>query len=292
MKIKKEKSFFNMTGLILEGGTFRGIFSAGVMDAFLREGLEFPYISGVSAGISNGVSYISKQEGRNLELLVKYRNDKRYLGASNFLKCGSYFGLDFVYGEIPKKLVPFNYETFRAYEGTALVGVTNALTGKEEYKNALLDDDNFHFLRATCAIPGYFPAINLGGTPYFDGGLACPVTYQKALNDGCDKLVIILTRPAGFIRKPSKAGIAMSQIIKFRYPAIERLLLVRHKIYNAQMKRIRGLEASGKAFVIRPEYALESFEKRPERIVANYAHGVSVGYRKMDKLKEFLQINS
>jgi predicted patatin/cPLA2 family phospholipase len=281
-----------MTGLILEGGTFRAIFSAGVMDTFLREGLEFPYISGVSAGISNGVSYISKQEGRNLELLVKYRNDKRYLGASNFLKCGSYFGLDFVYGEIPKRLVPFDYTAFRSYDGTALVGVTNALTGKAEYKNALDDDEDFHFLRATCAIPGYFPAIKLSGIPYFDGGLACPVTYRKALKDGCDKLVIILTRPAGFIRKPSKAGIAMSQIMKFRYPAIEKLLLVRHKIYNAQMKQISELEAAGKAFVIRPEYTLESFEKRPERIIANYAHGVSVGFDKIDALKEFLKINA
>jgi predicted patatin/cPLA2 family phospholipase len=278
-----------MTGLILEGGTFRAIFSAGVMDAFLREGIEFPYVSGVSAGISDGVSYISKQEGRNLELLVKYRNDKRYLGVENFLKCGSYFGLDFVYGEIPKRLVPFDYAAFRNYGGTALVGVTNALTGKEEYKNALEDDDEFHFLRATCAIPGYFPAISLGGIPYYDGGLACPVTYKKALKDGCEKLVIILTRPNGFIRKPSAAGVAMSQAIKFKYPEVERLLLVRHKLYNAQMKQISALEASGKAFVIRPEYALESFEKRPERIIANYAHGVSVAYQKMDKIKECLK---
>jgi predicted patatin/cPLA2 family phospholipase len=277
-----------MTGLILEGGTFRGIFSAGVMDAFLREGIEFPYISGVSAGISNGVSYISKQEGRNLELLVRYRNDDRYLGVRNFLKCGSYFGLDFVYGEIPNKLIPFDYETFRNYGGTALVGVTNALTGKAEYKNALEDGNDWQFLRASCAIPGYFPAIKLGGIPYYDGGLACPVTYKKALRDGCDKLVIILTRPAGFIRKPSAATIAMSQAIKAKYPAIERLLLVRHKLYNAQMERINALEESGKAFVIRPDFALESFEKRPERIIYNYTHGISKAYNEMDKLKEFL----
>jgi predicted patatin/cPLA2 family phospholipase len=277
-----------MTGLILEGGTFRAIFSAGVMDAFLREGIEFPYVSGVSAGISNGVSFISKQEGRNLELLVKYRNDKRYLGAGNFLTCGSYFGLDFVYGEIPKKLVPFDYEAFRAYDGTALAGVTNALTGKAEFKNVLSDDNDFHILRATCAIPGYFPPIYLDGVPYYDGGLACPVTYAKALRDGCSKLVIILTRPKGYIRKPSAAGIAMSQAIKFRYPAIEHLLLVRHKIYNAQMKRISELEASGKAFVIRPQFTLESFEKRPERITHNYAHGVEVAYQRMDELKAFL----
>jgi predicted patatin/cPLA2 family phospholipase len=277
-----------MTGLILEGGTFRGIFSAGVMDAFLREGIEFPYVSGVSAGISNAVSYISKQEGRNLELLVRYRNDDRYLSVKNFARCGSYFGLDFVYGEIPNKLIPFNYAAFRLYEGTALVGVTNALTGKAEYKNALEDGNDWQFLRASCAIPGYFPAIKLDGIPYYDGGLACPVTYKKALRDGCDKLVIILTRPDGFIRKPSAAGIAMSQVIKAKYPAVEHLLLVRHKLYNAQMEQIKKLEKSGRAFVIRPGFALESFEKRPERIIYNYTHGIETAYREMDKLVKFL----
>ncbi|MGN0586817.1 MAG: patatin-like phospholipase family protein, partial [Oscillospiraceae bacterium] len=106
-----------MTGLVLEGGTFRGIFSAGVMDAFIKEGVEFPYVIGVSAGISNGLSYVSKQFGRNIDILENYRNDKRYLGAQNFLKCRSAFGLDFVFGDIPQKLIPFDYETFHKYKG-------------------------------------------------------------------------------------------------------------------------------------------------------------------------------
>ena len=138
-----------MTGLVLEGGTFRGIFSAGIMDAFIEEGIEFPYIVGVSAGISNGLSYVSKQFERNIVILEKYRNDKRYLGLGNYRKCRSMFGLDFVFGEIPQELVPFDYEEFRRYTGTCLVGVTNAITGKPEYFNALDDDENFRFLRAT-----------------------------------------------------------------------------------------------------------------------------------------------
>ena len=119
-----------MTGLVLEGGTFRGIYSAGIMDAFLEEEIEFPYVVGVSAGISNGVSYVSKQFGRNIEIMDKYRNDKRYIGVGNYKKHKSLFGLDFVYGEIPQQLIPFDYETFRQYEGKCLVGVTNAITGK------------------------------------------------------------------------------------------------------------------------------------------------------------------
>ena len=119
-----------MTGLVLEGGTFRGIYSAGIMDAFLEEGIEFPYVVGVSAGISNGVSYVSKQFGRNIEIMDKYRNDKRYIGVGNYKKHKSLFGLDFVYGEIPQQLIPFDYETFRQYEGKCLVGVTNAITSR------------------------------------------------------------------------------------------------------------------------------------------------------------------
>ena len=97
-----------MTGLVLEGGTFRGAFSAGFMDAFIEKNIEFPYIIGVSAGISNAASYVSKQFGRNLEIFRKYRNDPRYIGVGNYRKCGSLFGLDFVYDEIPNKLVPFD----------------------------------------------------------------------------------------------------------------------------------------------------------------------------------------
>ena len=104
-----------MPSLILEGGTFRPIFSAGVMDALLDNNIMFPYCIGVSAGITNGVSYISKQKKRNLDILMTYRNDKRYLGLRNFLKCKSLFGLDFVYGEIPNKLSPFDMETYQKY---------------------------------------------------------------------------------------------------------------------------------------------------------------------------------
>ncbi|MDR0947038.1 MAG: patatin family protein [Ruminococcus sp.] len=273
-------------GLVLEGGTFRGIFSAGVMDAFLMRGIEFPYITGVSAGISNAVSYVSKQPGRNLELLERFRNDKRYLGFENFIKNGAYFGLDFVYNEIPNIHVPFDYNTFRQYKGEIKVGVTNAETGKEEFLNALKDTEKWEYLRASCAIPGYFPAIKIDGKSFYDGGLASPVTYAKALKDGCEKLVIILTRPKGFVRKLSKSTAAMSQIIKFRYPKLEMLLLARHKIYNAQMARISELEKSGKAIVIRPLYTLESFEKDVTRIRENYRHGFDVAESYLPQIEE------
>lgn len=278
----------HMTGLVLEGGTFRGIFSAGVMDAFIEEGIEFPYIVGVSAGISNGASYVSKQFARNIDILEKYRNDKRYIGMRNYKKCRSMFGLDFVFGEIPQKLIPFDYETFKNYGGKCLVGVTNAETGKAEFRNALEDDENFMSLRATCAIPGYFPAIEIDGKPYFDGGLASPICVKQALKDGCSRTVIILTQPDGFVKKCGKGNVAMSQVIKRKYPAMEMLLLTRHKLYNKQLEFCRELEKRGKAIIFRPEHPLDSFEKDEKVLRQTWREGYEMGKAKAEEVKNFM----
>lgn len=277
-----------MTGLVLEGGTFRGIFSAGVMDAFIEEKIEFPYVAGVSAGISNAVSYVSKQFGRNIDILEKYRNDKRYLSMSNYRKCRSMFGLDFVYGEIPQSLVPFDYETFRQYTGKCLVGVTNAETGKAEFMNALEDDDGFHFLRATCAIPGYFPAITLDGKPYFDGGISCPICVKQALKDGCSRTVIILTQPDGFVKKLGKGNAAMSQLIRRKYPNMEMLLLTRHKLYNKQLEFCRELEKRGKAIIFRPAHPLDSFEKDEKVLRETWQEGYETGKARAEEVRSFI----
>ncbi len=277
-----------MTGLVLEGGTFRGIYSAGVMDAFIEEGIEFPYVIGVSAGISNGVSYVSKQFGRNIEILEKFRNDKRYIGAGNYRKCKSLFGLDFVYGEIPKEHVPFDYETFRSFTGKCLVGVTNAETGKPEYLDALKDGDDFQYLRASCAIPGYFPAIMIDGTPYYDGGLASPIAVKQALKDGCSRAVIILTQPEGFVKKCGKGNIAMSQLIKRKYPEIEMLLLARHKIYNRQIEFCNELERRGKAVILRPDHALDSFEKSEKTLRETWQMGYEQGKARAEEIRAFM----
>ena len=277
-----------MTGLVLEGGTFRGIFSAGIMDAFIEEGIEFPYIVGVSAGISNGASYVSKQFGRNIEILEKYRNDKRYLGVGNYRKCRSMFGLDFVFGDIPRELVPFDYGEFRRYPGTCLVGVTNAETGKAEFKNALEDSENFDFLRATCAIPGYFPAIELDGKPYFDGGLASPICVKQALKDGCSRVVIILTQPEGFVKKCGKGNVAMSQLIKHKYPNVEMLLLTRHKLYNKQIEFCNELERRGKALIFRPSHKLNSFEKDEKTLRAVWQEGYEMGKSRAEEIRAFM----
>lgn len=280
-----------MPSLILEGGTFRPIFSAGVMDALLDNDIMFPYCIGVSAGITNGMSYLSKQKRRNLDILEKYRNDKRYLGASNFFKCKSLFGLDFVFDEIPNSLHPFDMDTFLNYEGTALVGVTNALTGKTEYLNAKDLDDKCTMLRATCAIPLFFPEIMINDTPYYDGGICDPIPIKKAINDGNDKHLIILTRPKGYKKEFSKNNVFASKVIKRKYPNLTPHFLNRHELYNDIVQYCEALEKEGKAVIIRPnsEEAIESFEKDVSKLTNGYNHGYNMALEKLKDIKNLFK---
>ena len=274
-----------MPSLILEGGTFRPIFSAGVMDALLDNNILFPYCIGVSAGITNGVSYISRQKGRNLEVLSKYRNDKRYLGYRNFFKCKSLFGLDFVFDEIPNKLVPFDMDTYKKYPGKILVGVTNAKTGKTEYLDGKELDDKATLLRATCALPIFFPVIKINNNEYYDGGLCDPIPIRKAIADGNEKHLIVLTQPKGYKKDLSKKNVIVSKLLNRKYPNLKNAFLTRHESYNETVKFCEELENQGKAIILRPEYKLESFEKDVNKLKSNYDHGYDLATKHITEIK-------
>ena len=278
-----------MPSLILEGGTLRPIFSAGVMDALLDNNITFPYCIGVSAGITNGVSYLSKQKGRNLEIIMKYRNDKRYLGYGNFLKCKSLFGLDFVFDEIPNKLVPFDMDTYKKYPGKVLVGVTNAKTGETEYLDGKELDDKATLLRATCAIPIFFPVIKINNNEYYDGGLCDPIPVRKAIEDGNKKHLIILTQPTGYRKELSKKNVFVSKMLSNKYPNLKDAFLTRHENYNATVKFCEELEKQGKAIILRPDYKLESFEKDTNKLQSNYQHGYEMAIKHLDKIKSLFK---
>ena len=277
-----------MNGLVLEGGTFRPVFSCGVMDALLSEDIMMPYCIGVSAGISDGVSYISRQKGRNLEILQKYRNDKRYMGRSNYRKHRSIFGLDFVFGEIPNSLVPFDMDTFKKYEGTCLVGVTNAHTGEAQYMDAMDMDDRYSMLRATCAMPLFFPAIELNGEKYYDGGIADPIPVKKAFADGCDRLLVVLTQPKGFVKRLGKYDKLGARILAHKYPAVREAILSRPDRYNKIVLLCEQWEREGKVMILRPNYLLNSFESNVQKLETAYWHGYRMTKEKMKRIRRFL----
>ena len=276
------------SSLVLEGGTFRTIYQTGVLDVLIEEGIEFPYIVGISAGAINACSFAAKQKERTFRVIAHYRNDKRYMGWRNFLKEKSYFGLDFAYNVLPNQIDPFDWASFAKFDGDIEVGVTNAHTGQIEFFNAMEMDRECTMLRATCALPLIFPEIRLNDIPYFDGGLADPIPVKRAEEKGYNKHVFVLTRPKGYRKKIDKQSIWTSKLFKWKYPEMAKRVVDRFEYYNATMDYIEELEQQGKVFVFRPDFALNSFEKDTFQMKRNYDMGYALGRKRVDELKEFL----
>lgn len=276
-----------MPGLILEGGTFRPIFSSGIMDALLAHDIMFDYVIGVSAGITNGFSYLSRQTGRNLDVLCQYRNDKRYLSAKNYIKQGSVFGIDFVFDTIPNELLPFDWETFHAYTGKILVGVTNAETGCCEYLNGHTLDSKCTMLRATCAIPLYFPPVRIGNKIYYDGGISDSIPIRKALQDGNEKNLIILTQPAGYRKKTTRTNRAAAAVLRQHYPKMAEAILQRPKRYNETVCLCEQLvkHRPQSTVLLRPQNPIDSFERDIQKLTAAYQEGYQLAERRIDEIK-------
>ena len=274
-------------GLVLEGGGMRGIYTVGVLDAFTKYNFMPDYLIGVSAGASNGVSYISRQKGRALRTNINYIGDRRYLSWSNYIKTGSLFGMDFLYEEIPQKLDPFDYESFFKNPCDFKVGVTNAETGKAEFYGKASLHDGATVLKASSSIPLVANPVNYRGNTYFDGGTAAPIPVGEALKDGCDKIIVVLTRDRNFIKPPLRCFPLVAWKMK-EYPAMVDLLKRHHEVYRENQEEIRRLEKEGKAMVIAPAAPLQidRFEKSRERLLAVYHQGLADGERFIKDFKK------
>lgn len=278
------------SSLVVEGGTFRAIYSAGVLDAMMEERIVMPYVAAISAGAVSTVSYMSEQIGRTQRVFMTYRNDPRYIGWRNFFKEKSYFGLDFSYNIIPNELEIFDWDTYFNYKGEVEFGVTNAHTGKIEYKDAKEMDRECHILRATCAIPIVFPEIKLGETPFFDGGLSSSIPVHRAIEKGYDKHVLVLTREDGYVKETSRQTKLVTKLFQKKYPKLAESILGRAEMYNNQLAQCLALEKEGKAFIFKPEYALSSFESKAANMQTNYEMGYRHGKERMRELKDFLEV--
>lgn len=276
-----------MPALVLEGGTFRPMFSCGVMDALLDSGVEFKYLIGVSAGISDAVSYLSNQNGRNLEIMQKYRHDKRYMGLRNIFTDKSIFGRKFIYETIPRFLVPFDNRAFFENDAEYVVGVTNAHTGEMEYINKKDPVNGHMLLQATCALPIAFPPIVYDGKQYYDGGLVDSIPARKAIEDGHEKMLIILTRTKDYVKTESKGYKVAAALLKKRYPKIAELILTRHIRYNKEVEFCNRLEKEGKAVILRPseDVQIKSMEGDMEKIERIYKYGYDLAMENMDSIK-------
>lgn len=280
------------TGLVLEGGALRGIFSCGVCDALLSGGIMADYVVGVSAGIANGVSYISRQFGRSLEVVTRYANDKRYMGFQNLAdrENRSYFGLKFAYETIPNKLIPFDYEAFAAYPGQVEAVVTNVDTGRAEYLDVPRKDKKNLVVQASCAIPLMFPIYRINDQPYMDGGVADPIPWERALNQGCDRVIVVLTRTRDYRKKQDKLFYVCQKKYQ-NYPNFIKSMAQRPKHYNSCRKRLFEMERQGKILVIAPESTMgvSRTERDTDKLRLLWGEGYQMTVDRMEEIKAFLK---
>ncbi len=279
------------TALVLEGGALRTIFSAGVCDAFLDAGLPLPdYTVGVSAGIAYGVSYLSRQSRRNLHLITSYVRDPRYMGWRNWLdpRNRSYFGLEFAYATIPNRLIPYDYNAFEAYPGTAEAVVTNLDTGLAEYLPVPRRDAHNLLLQATCAIPLMFPVYHLEGRPCLDGGCADAIPWKRAFAQGCDRVVVILTRERTFQKGPDRSLWVLERTFR-QYPRFLEVMRTRAERYNRCRAELFALEREGRVKVIAPEDTLgcSRTEKDLDTLRALWQEGYFAGRRALGEIAPF-----
>lgn len=280
------------TGMVLEGGAVRTIYSTGVCDALLTRSLMTDYVIGVSAGIAYGVSYVSRQPRRNLDIMVNYINDKRYMGMGNLLRRDNraYFGLEFVYSTIPNQLVPFDYDTFAAYPGEVEAVVTNLDTGAAEYFPLDRRDDKFKLLQATCALPFLFPVFHIQGRPCMDGGAADAIPYERAFAKGCDRVIVVLTREREYVRRPEKLQ-PLIDLAYRKYPKFCDTMRRRADAYNEARQKLFRLEREGRALVFTPT-STEGFhrtERDVDKIKALWKDGWDQGLARLDEAEAFLK---
>ncbi len=279
------------TGLVLEGGGMRGIYTVGALDVFMDHDIRFDYVIGVSAGAGNAASYISNQRGRGYRVDTAYVHDKRYIGIDPILRKKSVFGLDFIYDTIPQELDPFDYDAFHADKGEFITVTTDAETGEAVYfgKDKIVGTD-FTVMKASAALPMFTPPVEFEGRKYFDGGVADSIPVGRALADGCDRLVVVLTRKRGYVKKPEALRRTYTRILK-DYPNMIRALDERHIRYNASLELCYQLEKEGKAVVIVPEYPLsvDKFSTDTEKLEHCYLEGMRDCNHSLEAIQALLQ---
>ena len=271
------KSDFKKWGLVLEGGALRGNYTAGVLDAFLDEGIEFPYVIGVSAGAGYGCSYASRQRGRNLTILKKCHGDRRYLSLWNFITTGSIFGMNFVFNEIPNKHVIFDWKTFIESPLRFITVCTDCKTGESEYfeKNPGMEkDDFFTILMASSSMPYASPIVKYSGKKYLDGAVTDALPLKKAVSDGYKRNVVVLTNPAGYRKKEELHP--PNGLLYFGQKKLIEALKLRVTRYNQSLEHVEAEEKAGRIIVIRPSMDLRvsRIEKNKEKLIALYELGI------------------
>lgn len=271
---------FLHTALVLEGGGMRGVFTSGVLDWMIDHGVTFPYLVGVSAGSSNALSFASHQRGRAKYTFADLQVERHYLGARNILRHRSIMDMDLLYRELPETLWPYDYEAYRANPMRVETVATDCLTGQAVYLEEKDDPERIiDIVRASSSLPFACPIARVDGRPMLDGGIADSIPLARALEQGYEHAVVVLTRHRGYRKEERPPYIP--PFIYHRYPQLREALRTRGARYNAQLEWIEHLEDEGRITVIRPDHPVEvaRIERDINKMNALYRHGFEVAER-------------
>ena len=279
-------------GLIMEGGAMRGMFTAGVIDVMMEQGIEFDGAIGVSAGAAFGCNYKSRQIGRVIRYNTRFCRDKRYGGFRVLLKEGNYYSKPFCYEEVPLKYDIFDYDTYESNPMAFYIVCTDVDTGKAEYhKYENRHDHGLEWIRASASMPLVSRMVEIGDRKFLDGALADSIPVQFLESIGYDRNVVILTQPLGFRKKPDTLLPLMRWYYR-KFPKLVEAMNSRHEQYNASLDHIACREAAGELLVIRPPETLpiKRTEKDPEKLRLVYEIGRKTAEARMEEIRKFLTV--
>lgn len=266
------------TGLVLEGGGMRGVFTSGVLDAFMKHGVYFRYVVAVSAGACNGMSYISRQPRRarlsNIDFLTQYG----YIGWRHLLRQGCIFDQELLYDKFPNEYIPFDFDSFFQRSATFEMVTTNCLTGQAEYLTESKDRQrSLDIVRASSSLPYVSKIVRVDGIPMLDGGIVDSIPVMRAIETGHPQNVVILTRNKGYRSKERDRKIP--PFVYKKYPRLRVALSHRVAAYNEQLELVERLEELGKVVCIRPQRPMEvgRMEKDIGRLERLYQEGFMLG---------------
>lgn len=279
------------TGLILEGGAMRGMYTAGVLDVMMENNIWVDGAVGVSAGAVFGCNYKSKQIGRTIRYNKKYGRDPRYAGFHSLLKTGDYFGTEFCYHEIPEKLDPFDSETFQKNPAEFYVVGTDVTTGKAVYHKCTTGTDrDLEWFRASASMPLLSNIVEVDGYKLLDGGIADSIPLEWFRSIGYRRNIIILTRDKTYHKKKNKM-IPLFKTLLHKYPEVAKAMKQRHIMYNEELRLVEEQEKAGKALVIRPSepITISRTENDPEKLEEVYQLGRKDGIANLKKMRTFIR---
>ena len=280
------------TALIMEGGAMRGMFTCGVTDVFLEEGITFDAAAGISAGACFGCNFKSKQAGRAIRYNKRYSRDPRFCSFKSLIKTGDLYGADFCYRELPEVLDPFDNKAFEENPMAFYIGATDVDTGEIRYHKCTDGGQkDLLWMRASASMPLVSRIVEADGYRMLDGGIVDPVPYRYMENLGYDRNVYILTQPKGF-RKEKSSALPLIRIALRKTPKIVEAMEHRHEVYNRQMAEIDEKEARGEILVIRPPESLgiSRTEHDPNELERVYQTGRREACRMLPEIRSFLKL--